>query len=84
VRTSATLIQELDRARAFCDSSSEFDVLPDQEAFSFARSVRFGILLPYRDTISLSFPPRPRSPTDRHPLPERFLRGEEPRCADLR
>ena len=30
---------------------------PIKRRFSFARSVRFGILVPYRDTVSLSFPP---------------------------
>jgi outer membrane protein assembly factor BamA len=42
--------------------------------FSFARSVRFGILEPYRDTVSLSFPPQ-TTPVTLIPLPERFFAG---------
>jgi len=49
---------------------------PIKRRFSFARSIRIGILLPYRDTISLTFP----SPTAKPlptliPLPERFFAG---------
>jgi outer membrane protein insertion porin family len=59
---------------------------PIKRRFSFARSVRFGILVPYRDTVSLSFPaPAPGAclpnavapeplPTI-IPLPERFFAG---------
>jgi outer membrane protein assembly factor BamA len=42
--------------------------------FSFARSVRIGILEPYRDTVSLSFPPQ-TTPVTVIPLPERFFAG---------
>jgi len=49
---------------------------PIKKRFSFARSVRFGILLPYRDTISLSFPPPTTQPPPTViPLPERFFAG---------
>jgi outer membrane protein insertion porin family len=59
---------------------------PIKRRFSFARSVRFGILVPYRDTVSLSFPPPAQGacipgavapgplPTI-IPLPERFFGG---------
>ncbi|HEY4818967.1 MAG TPA: BamA/TamA family outer membrane protein, partial [Candidatus Acidoferrum sp.] len=44
--------------------------------FSFARSIRIGILQPYRDTVSLSFPPPTTPPLPRViPLPERFFAG---------
>jgi outer membrane protein assembly factor BamA len=42
--------------------------------FTFARAVRFGILEPYRDTVSLSFPPQ-TTPVTLIPLPERFFAG---------
>jgi len=59
---------------------------PIKRRFSFARSTRFGFLVPYRDTISLSFPaPTPgqclpgtvaSGPTPTIiPLPERFFGG---------
>src|SRR5712664_3553608 len=59
---------------------------PIKRRFSFARSMRFGILKPYRDTISLSFPaPQPGQCTPGAtatvptptiiPLPERFFAG---------
>jgi outer membrane protein assembly factor BamA len=59
---------------------------PIKRRFSFARSARLGILKPYRDTISLSFPaPQPgqcipgaaaSGPTPTIiPLPERFFAG---------
>ncbi len=59
---------------------------PIKRRFSFARSARFGILVPYRDTVSLSFPPPapgqclpgtlPSGPTPTIiPLPERFFAG---------
>jgi outer membrane protein insertion porin family len=41
---------------------------------SFARSLRIGILEPYRDTVSLSFPPQ-TTPVTVIPLPERFFAG---------
>jgi len=49
---------------------------PIKRRFSFARSLRFGVLNPYRDTLSLTFPP----PTGSNlppviPLPERFFAG---------
>jgi outer membrane protein insertion porin family len=55
---------------------------PIKRRFSFARSTRLGILEPYRDTVSLSFPaptcpPKPSTcslPTV-IPLPERFFAG---------
>lgn len=59
---------------------------PLKRRFSFARSLRFGILAPYRDTVSLTFPqPTPGQclpgapatlPTPTIiPLPERFFAG---------
>jgi outer membrane protein assembly factor BamA len=49
---------------------------PIKRRFSFARSIRFGILAPYRDTVSLTFPAPtvPPLPTV-IPLPERFFAG---------
>ena len=59
---------------------------PIKRRFSFARSTRLGILVPYRDTVSLSFPapapgqclpgtaPPGATPTI-IPLPERFFAG---------
>ena len=47
---------------------------PIKRRFSFARSVRIGILEPYRDTVSLSFPP-PTTTVTLIPLPERFFAG---------
>lgn len=44
--------------------------------WSFARSLRIGILQPYRDTVSLTFPGQTSIPTPRIiPLPERFYAG---------
>jgi outer membrane protein insertion porin family len=49
---------------------------PIRRRFSFARSLRLGILLPYRDTVSLSFPAPTTSPLPTLiPLPERFFAG---------
>jgi outer membrane protein assembly factor BamA len=49
---------------------------PIKRRFSFARSIRIGILLPYRDTISLSFPAPTTLPLPTLiPLPERFFAG---------
>jgi outer membrane protein insertion porin family len=59
---------------------------PIKRRFSFARSIRFGILEPYRDTVSLSFPPpapgactpgavAPGPLPTIIPLPERFFGG---------
>jgi outer membrane protein insertion porin family len=55
---------------------------PIKRRFSFARSVRLGILVPYRDTVSLTFP-APTCPAGAPtctlptviPLPERFFAG---------
>jgi outer membrane protein assembly complex protein YaeT len=59
--------------RFFIQNSSYY---PLGRRFSFARSLRFGVLLPYRDTVSLSFPApiTPPLPTV-IPLPERFFAG---------
>ena len=49
---------------------------PIKRRFSFARSIRVGILEPYRDTVSLSFPTLTTTPLPRViPLPERFFGG---------
>ena len=49
---------------------------PIKRRFSFARSVRIGILSPYRDTVSLTFPAPTVEPLPRViPLPERFFAG---------
>jgi outer membrane protein insertion porin family len=49
---------------------------PIKRNFSFARSIRIGALLPYHDTVSLTFPAptTPPFPTV-IPLPERFFAG---------
>jgi len=69
--------------RFFFQNSTYYRI---KRRFSFARSTRLGILKPYRDTISLSFPaPQPGqchswcnatgpAPTI-IPLPERFFAG---------
>jgi outer membrane protein insertion porin family len=49
---------------------------PIKRGFSFARSIRIGILRPYRDTISLTFPAPTTQPLPTLiPLPERFFAG---------
>ena len=49
---------------------------PIKRRFSFARSFRFGVLAPYGDTISLTFPAPTQEPLPRViPLPERFFGG---------
>jgi outer membrane protein insertion porin family len=49
---------------------------PIKRRFSFARSIRFGALLPYGDTVSLTFPPPTVAPLPTViPLPERFFAG---------
>jgi outer membrane protein assembly factor BamA len=49
---------------------------PIKRGFSFARSMRIGILEPYRDTVSLSFPAPTTLPFPTViPLPERFFAG---------
>jgi outer membrane protein insertion porin family len=47
---------------------------PITRNFSFARSVRIGTLLPFHDTVSLTFP-APTTKTTLIPLPERFFAG---------
>ncbi len=49
---------------------------PIKKRFSFARSIRIGVLNPYRDTVSLTFP-APTGPNLPRviPLPERFFAG---------
>jgi outer membrane protein assembly factor BamA len=42
--------------------------------FSFARSIRIGVLQPFRNTDSLTFPTPPGTP-ELIPLPERFFAG---------
>jgi len=49
---------------------------PIKRRFSFARSFRLGILTPYRDTVSLTFPAPTEEPLPQLiPLPERFFAG---------
>jgi outer membrane protein assembly factor BamA len=49
---------------------------PIKRRFSFARSFRIGVMDPYRDTISLTFPAPNQLPLPRLiPLPERFFAG---------
>jgi outer membrane protein insertion porin family len=49
---------------------------PIKRRFSFARSIRVGILTPYRDTVSLTFPAPTTEPFPTViPLPERFFAG---------
>lgn len=49
---------------------------PIKRRFSFARSMRIGLLEPYRDTVSLSFPAPTTAPLPTViPLPERFFGG---------
>ncbi|MBS1841602.1 MAG: BamA/TamA family outer membrane protein [Acidobacteria bacterium] len=49
---------------------------PIKRRFSFARSIRIGVLNPYRDTVSLTFPPPTGSNLPQViPLPERFFAG---------
>jgi outer membrane protein insertion porin family len=47
---------------------------PIGRRFSFARSFRFGVLVPYKDTVSLTFPAQ-TEPVNLIPLPERFFAG---------
>ena len=49
---------------------------PIKRRFSFARSIRIGILRPYGDTVSLTFPAQTTAPLATViPLPERFFAG---------
>src|SRR6266567_1797662 len=49
---------------------------PIKRRFSFARSFRIGVLAPYRDTVSLTFPAQTQEPLPQLiPLPERFFAG---------
>jgi outer membrane protein insertion porin family len=49
---------------------------PIKRRFSFARSIRFGALVPYGDTVSLTFPLPTTTPLPTViPLPERFFAG---------
>ncbi len=49
---------------------------PIKRRFNFARSIRFGALTPYGDTVSLTFPPPTTLPLPTViPLPERFFAG---------
>jgi outer membrane protein assembly factor BamA len=49
---------------------------PIKRRFSFARSFRIGVLSPYRDSVSLTFPAPTQEPLPRLiPLPERFFAG---------
>lgn len=49
---------------------------PIKRRFSFARSMRVGVLVPYRDTVSLTFPAPTTAPLPTViPLPERFFAG---------
>jgi len=60
-------------ARFFFQNST---YTPIKRGWSFARSTRLGILVPYGDTVSLTFP-APTSPPlpEVIPLPERFFAG---------
>ncbi len=69
--------------RFFLQNSTYY---PIKRRFSFARSTRLGILVPYHDTVSLTFPPPapaqcipgtapPASTPTIIPLPERFFAG---------
>jgi outer membrane protein insertion porin family len=49
---------------------------PIKRRFNFARSIRIGILKPYGDTVSLTFPAQTTAPLPTViPLPERFFAG---------
>ena len=68
-------------ARFFFQNST---YTPIKRGWSFARSTRMGILTPYRDTVSLTFPAPDKAPFPTViPLPERFFRAAAPRCEDL-
>ena len=69
--------------RLFYQNSTYY---PIKKRFSFARSIRFGVLSPYKDTVSLKFPTSteqqcvsaattPGPTPELIPLPERFFGG---------
>jgi len=59
--------------RLFFQNSTYY---PIKGRFSFARSIRIGILTPFADTQSLAFPPQEGTPLpELIPLPERFFAG---------
>jgi outer membrane protein assembly complex protein YaeT len=60
-------------ARFFAQSTTYH---PFKRRFTFVRSTRFGVLQPYGNTVSLSFPPPTTQPPPVViPLPERFFAG---------
>jgi outer membrane protein insertion porin family len=60
-------------ARFFYQNSTYY---PIKNHFSFARSIRIGILEPFANTVSLTFPPQEGTPEPQLiPLPERFFAG---------
>jgi outer membrane protein assembly factor BamA len=60
-------------ARFFIQNST---YTPIKRGWSFARSTRIGVLTPYRDTVSLTFPAPTAPPLPTViPLPERFFAG---------
>ncbi len=75
---------DFDVASTYLGSSASFLRLfyqnstyhPIKRRFSFARSIRIGVLVPYRETVSLSFPAPTTPPLPTViPLPERFFAG---------
>jgi outer membrane protein assembly factor BamA len=60
-------------ARLFFQNSTFHTVA---KRYTFARSVRLGVLQPFQGTVSLAFPPQTVKPLPRViPLPERFFAG---------
>src|SRR5262245_66279942 len=58
----------------FLFQNSSFSAI--KRRFGFARAVRFSVLAPYRDTVSLTFPAPTVEPLPRViPLPERLFAG---------
>lgn len=75
---------DFDLASTYLGSSASFlrffyqnsSYHPIKRRFSFARSIRIGVLAPYRGTVSLSFPAQTTPPLPTViPLPERFFAG---------